>query len=177
MSGAIVGILGSAISGGLLGTVGAVFGKWFEGRNELKRLAMMNEHDLGMAREEREMAQLQLQASQALATTEANARVSVADLAALEASLEADKATYSGGAQSKWLVAVDVVRGFMRPLITAWLVAFTTGLALYLLAREDAPALNTEQQVALLLTLIDSAVTLVGIAVPWWFGSRSHKKS
>lgn len=175
MSG-VLSVLTSALSGGFIGTVGSLASKWLEGKQKkeqeeisLNKLREQNAH-------EKAMVQMQLEGQKNIKLIEAEEAWHTADFNALAKSLEADSATYSKVDVSKaspWLVAVDFVRGMMRPLITGSLVAYCVWMSFYIFADYGAE-LDKTQMAATVFAVIDSMSALTGLAVSWWFGSRVH---
>lgn len=149
----LLDLASNAISGGVLGAAGAAFSRWHEAKLELTKLEIANKHELEL-----------LAAKQ--------------DGNGLVASAPVDAATYSTQTSpqaSATLMAVDAIRGLVRPLLTALLLCSTMYYTSKVL---DVAALNispTEAQ-ELLRFLLESTVSCTGIALTWWFGARPTKQ-
>lgn len=134
---------------------------------ELEQADKQNAHELQC---------LQLNNSQQLAIgdqklTEDSLKASID---AYTASMQNDKATYSVGSNSKFLQAVDGIRGLMRPLITATALG-----AQYIVAAILLYKIGDSLQTVLLPLAGDMLKDLVAdirfLAVTctlWWFGGR-----
>lgn len=173
----------AAVAGGLFGTVGALVGKWLEARHQREMLRLQIEQR--RAERDHELAVMDREAAHAekLAVVQAERDVQVADLEALSASVAAEargaawSAPWAGRLSGGWaqlagllLVAVDVVRGLTRPVITYYLVGLVTALTLRAFA--DAGGLERAQAYHLIAASVDMTLFLACTAVGWWFGSR-----
>lgn len=173
MSG-ILELVTSSLGGSIVGAAGAAFSKWHEGKLKLEEMKLNleqtklnNSHDLSMA-----------QITQAGNREEAEEQFRKAalevDYAGLEASILADRATYSTADGSKWLVLVDVVRGLVRPVLTASLLIYCMAALLYI-TRHYSVELTNEQLYNIVVTIVNNLVTCSSIALTWWFGTRSNE--
>jgi hypothetical protein len=187
----IVGIVGSAASGGLLGLAGTgiqALLKYFEVREERKTQIALRELDIRELEMERQLAM-----QQAEIDLEKIREQAAGDLAVMEeqvagevmtASYEADKATYSLESVKRltgfwknlagfFLAVVDVVRGLMRPVITLYTLGLLTaiGWLLYMAADGIIPDIP-----ALWLEVVRAAILLATTSVTWWFGSRQLRR-
>lgn len=187
----IVGIVGSAASGGLLGLAGTgiqALLKFFEVREEKKTQIALRELDIRELEMERQLAMQQAeidlekireQAAGELAVIEERVAGEV-----MTASYEADRASYSLESVQRltgfWknlagfaLAVVDVVRGLMRPLITVyslWLLS-AIGWLMYTAADGVIPEMP-----ALWLEVVQAVILLATTSVTWWFGSRQLRR-
>ena len=173
---ALINLLTSALGGSLIGAIGGFVQKWQDNKNEFKLAQLKYQHEKDMTSHEKAMAELQLNSQKSMAEIEANKQITVADLSALEQSMEMDKATYATvdvSKANKWLILVDVVRGVMRPMLTAGLATYCVFVTAYNLIQYgvDFP---TDRLMEITFVLIDSMATYTGVAVSWWFGSRGH---
>ncbi|MEW8026075.1 MAG: hypothetical protein AB2798_13390 [Candidatus Thiodiazotropha endolucinida] len=188
----IVGIVGSAASGGLLGLAGTgiqALLKYFEVREERKTQIALRELDIREIEAERQLA-----IQQAEIDLDKIREQSAGDLAIMEervagkvmtASYEADRAAYSlesvqhltgiwKNLAGFFLAVVDVVRGLMRPLITIyslWLLS-AIGWLLYTAADGVIPEMP-----ALWLEVVQAVILLATTSVTWWFGSRQLRRA
>ncbi|MDD4971864.1 MAG: hypothetical protein PHT07_20760 [Paludibacter sp.] len=172
-------------SGGVLGIVGALFKHGLEIYQEKKKeeaslaiLVQTNAHELAMADKQANLIELEAKNSIALADINASKEVDVASYGAISASYDSDKATYSDAKQNGWMIAVDVCRGMIRPMIT---VLFSTALIWFTAwIWLSVPNILTSDPTFLKNTfyrLIDSLIFLGTSSVGWWFGSRGVSKS
>jgi hypothetical protein len=78
------------------------------------------------------------------------------------------------------LALVDVIKGFMRPLLT---ISFTLGFgyiaytAYFILKQKGFGALTPEQAVIYFTLAMDTCIMLTTTCVTWWFGDRRAAKS
>lgn len=157
-------LLSGALGGSAIGAIGAAFSKWHDAKTRLKekeldiqRDQMLNDHELKMH-----------EAQTKAFTTEMEYK-------GLQASHESDKATYSVGKDSFALTLVDVVRGLVRPLLTFLLLAYCMGTLFYLTESYEV-SLGPEQVYDLIEMIVNNLVVCSGIALSWWFGSRTSDK-
>ena len=148
----------------LSGPIGAIFGAGSAIAQkviEYKDHNAQRTHDLAMRDKDREMAVIEFEHKSEIAKVDADTQVSLREFDAVAASLGADKATYGIG----W---VDMVRGLVRPAITAGattLVGYMTWTVL-----STGGALSPEQR----MELLRESLFLAGTAIAWWFGARSN---
>lgn len=145
LTGGATGLIGTALSGVM---------KFFTNKQE-------QSHELKVM--EMELRHMDKEAEVALKIEEKKqeGKEAQAAWAGLEASYREAGQRWSTG-DSGWIVAVDVVRGLMRPLLTLALVVLMG--TIYFIHGPDNPTMQ-EQIVATVLYLATSAVL-------WWFGSR-----
>lgn len=158
-------LLTGSLGGSLVGAIGAAFNKWHETKTKLKlkeleieRDKMLNAHELQVMQSESEAATKQL------------------EYKALGTSMESDRATYATDSDSGWLVFVDVVRGLVRPTLTATLLVYCMIMLLYL-TNHYTVEFTDEQVYDLVHMIVHNLVVCSGVALTWWFGSRSSSKS
>ena len=186
-------VLSSAAGGGILGLAGTAFKTW----QERKDRESQRDHDLKMR--ELDQADMRLEAELllkqtatetqgqlALAQTEADAERDVAAAHLQAASYKQDKATYSkvdklsgwwGAFWQGMLALVDMVRGFMRPAITLYLLVICSVIAweLYDLVEAMETLLPT-QAWPLFQQVVNAIIFLCTTSVTWWFGSRPNQQ-
>lgn len=187
----IVGIVGTAASGGLLGLAGTgiqALLKYFEVREERKTEIALRELDIKEIEAERLLA-----IQQAEIDLNKIREQSAGDLAIMEervagevmtASYDADRASYSHESVQYltgfWknlagflLAVVDVVRGMMRPLITLYTLGLLTaiGWLTYRATKGAIPEMPT-----LWLEIVQAVILLSTTSVTWWFGSRQLRR-
>ncbi|WP_040728242.1 hypothetical protein [Thiomicrorhabdus sp. Kp2] len=178
----ILGAVGSAASGGLLGLFGTGIKMWADHKaEEAKRtfeLAMRQadreemqlEHDLHMKQVEAQANRDIAIANQNRLTTESQIAgdVELAELNLRQTSYSNDKATYGGG-------FVDAIRGLMRPTLTLYF-AVLMALIAYQLMQITGQMIGTANAQYLLKEVINAIIFLATTSVTWWFGSRPVKR-
>jgi hypothetical protein len=167
-------IIGSVLTGGLGGIVGAgtaIAGKVIDLKikdKEIEVRRLDHAHELSMR--DKDMAQARLESETQLEVTkiDADSAAAQADLGALAAAVQADRATYGDSTLGR---IVDFARGTVRPVLTAWasvLVSFVTWQAFVELRGQP---LGPERSMA----LVNDAMFLAGLAIAYWFGSRPNR--
>lgn len=142
---------------GLLGTALSFAADWFRKRQrhaqevELRRLDM-------------EQARIEAESAERAAALAAEGEAAAAEALALEASYAHAGRRWSLG-DSRWLVAVDVVRGLMRPALTCAFVGLA-GAVYFTLGAGDVDTLDLKPRV------VDTVLYLATACVLWWFGTR-----
>lgn len=187
----LAGLAATASGGGLLGVLGGLirqgvdyFAKKAEADAQLALLQARNAHELAMR--DKDMAMMQAEAASRLRVAEEQGASAeeVARLAAVAASFASDKATYATGAEaadSPWFIAVDVVRGLIRPMITALfdvalLAIFGVLVALLwddlsrLFSARDPSV--TAPLMALILEILKAIIFLAVTTTSYWFVTR-----
>lgn len=171
-------------SGGIFGIFGALFKHglevWQETKREQQSLLLLKEnnlHELAMADKQAEMIVLESKNALKLADVTVTGEIESSAYEALQASYEADKATYSSAPTSPWLIAVDVVRGMIRPSLTLYFAIFLTVLTI--MVYNNLPEAVYADQSFLASTfyrLIDALIFLGTSAVGWYFAARPSTK-
>ena len=163
----IIQLLSSAAGGGVLGLAGS----YFKSKQERKGRELEIRHAIAMRKLDREeiKAETELQFKRISLESEVQADINAGKLQ--EVSYSADEAKYGGG-------IVDAVRGIMRPLITMYLLVYSSFLGYKL--HELLGGLDRLPEVKLFelyMTLVTAAIFfLASTAVCWWFGSRPTTK-
>lgn len=182
----IASLISGVISGGATGLLGILIQRFFDLKGRDKDIAMLqlqHAQTLALAQIESERARIRADADTYIADRQLEATEAEADSRSLVASYENDKATYlSKEAQgtSKWVTYafafVDVVRGLIRPLLTAYLVVLATAMFIWVKSLAGDNTLNTDQVLKLMESIISTLLYLVTACTLWWFGSRPPKK-
>ena len=193
-------MFGSIFSGGATGLLGIVFQRYFDFKNkqqdiEVIKLNLQNAIDL--KRIEIEQTAKEWEGRAHVATVEGEAKITVAqeeragveaqaDAQTLEASYANDASTYLTAtvlnSNSRLLrfamVAVDTIRGLVRPVLTLYLVivAHMMYINLHAMLQERGTQLTGEQIQTLAMQVIGTLLYLATTAVVWWFGTRPTKK-
>lgn len=181
--GSILGVIGSAASGGILGLFGTGVKLWADHKAEQAKrtfeLAMRKadrdemqlEHDL-------QMKQIEAQTNRDIAIAEQHrltseiqvaGEVELSELAMRRESYGNDKATYGGG-------FVDGIRGLMRPALTLYFAVLMSIIAMQLMQVNETIWQDKALAQAMYVDVINAIIFLTTTAVTWWFGSRPIKR-
>lgn len=109
-----------------------------------------------------ELAQIEAASAEHRATLALQTAEIEAEGRALDASYAEARARWSGPGEGGLIVAVDVVRGLTRPLITWLLIGLVAGI--YWTALPEEEALRTR--------IVATVLYLATTCVVWWFGGR-----
>lgn len=138
---------------GVLGTIVSAGTAYFERRQR-------HAQELELRQMEMEMMRTEAASAERVAAIERESEQMRAEHAALEASYRAATTRMSTG-DSRWLVAVDVVRGLTRPVLTWCLLALAGTIYFTLSPQSDMRG-----------QIIDTVLYLSTTCVLWWFGAR-----
>lgn len=193
---ALLGMLGSAAGGGLLGMIGSLGKGWLEARereNDRQHQLAMRKVDLLEMEKEAELqlrqTETELAGQARIVSIEGDTARDVAAAELQGESYEHDQARYSNGVLDKltgrsggvarfFLVLVDVVRGFMRPAITTYVLVLASLMTWQLHGMvEQLAYVKPEQAWPLYQSAVDMVLFLTVTAVVWWFGSRPSSKT
>jgi len=171
-------------SGGIFGILGALGKHALEVYQEKKKeeaniaiLVQTNAHELAMADKQAKLIELEATHALTLADLNASRDTDIAAYNAIGASFDNDKATYSNAKDNAWMIAVDVCRGLIRPLLTVTFSFALIGLTAWLwLVMPDVIAGSPEFLKNTFYRLIDALIFLGTSSVGWWFGSRGISK-
>lgn len=171
-------------SGGIVGVLGALFKHTIEVYQERKKaeaqlsiLKETNTHELNMAAKHAELIKLEADNAVVLAELNRTKEFDVASLNTLTASYDNDKAAYSDVKDSKWMIAVDVARGLIRPALTTVFSVALIACTILLWFEVPAEVVRTEQFLSqTLYRLIDALIFLSTSSVGWWFAARQITK-
>jgi len=186
------GIFSAATGGGALGLVGGLlrqgldyFNKRADIAREVEVLKERNAHELQMRDRDLALMQAEAAANLKVMQEQGDAIADVAQINAIAASFAADKASYATGEAAKdspWFIAVDVVRGLIRPGITilfdlamlaiwgALMVLLWGDLSKLFAARDPAV---TVPMMSLLMEITKSIIFLATTATGYWFVART----
>ena len=177
-------LLLGASSGGIFGAILALGKHGIEIFQEKKKadaslalLVEQNKQELLMADKQAKLIELEATHALTLADLNASRDTDIAGYTAMTASFENDKATYSDAKQNGWMIAVDVVRGLIRPLLTLIfslaLIAFTAWLWVVI---PDIITGNQEFLKQTFYRLVDALIFLATSTCGWWFAARQVSK-
>lgn len=179
----VVGAGLSVATGGITGILGAglqsVFG-FLNKKQEIEQQKMKYEND-------KEMRQLDIQVMDKEwayriqgQEIDANAKMDVAESQAFQASVWKETDRYSDPTKVGWLgeaflVALDVLKGIVRPALTIYLCAITT--MIYFESRElvrlYGATMNGADAAEIYILIVNSILYLTTTVVLWWFGTRN----
>lgn len=179
----IIGTLISGVlSGGATGLLGVLLQRWFDLKSrdrDLTMLQLQHQQALALAQIESERARLRADADMMMADRAAEALEAQADSRSMVASYEADRATYldaasqRGSRLARWcFTLVDTVRGLIRPLLTAYLVAVVTWMFWWARELAGSAALSPGEAVQIIGQIVATLLYLATATTLWWFGSR-----
>lgn len=166
--------LGSIISGGATGLIGTgitLFGEYKKQKLSFEHEAKMKQLDTDA---NKQLAEYQLKGIQ----VQSEADINQLDAANFGKAIDSDKASYSNGAKGFMgvvLSVVDVIRGLVRPTVTAWFCYLAYRIyidiqgkvaALPIEAKDTTEVLSMHQNITMVL------LYLTCTAVTYWFGTR-----
>jgi hypothetical protein len=181
-AGSVIGAIGSILTGGATGVIGAGLSRFAD--YKLEKLRM--EHSREETRLQNEQIRIEGQVRTQVAEVEAAGEAEVAGYSALSASYQADAATYLAKATGKFssffMGMVDWVRGMTRPVVTGYLITLTTWIAFQLYGlvgglHEQQVLVSEGDLVRIWWDVINVVLYLTSAAVLWWFGSRPKAPS
>lgn len=182
----LLGIAGSILSGGATGLLGVVLQRFFDYKKQQTDLAVLQEQGrqaLALKQADAEIAKQEWAARTQVAQVEGDAKVAVAQQEGFAASFKLEPARYSEGAaythgQAWLLVALDLVRGLVRPGLTVYLCWITTQV--YWESEQLTAKLGVLPDPAnvlqLLLLIVETILYLTTTCVLWWFGTRNAQQ-
>jgi leucyl aminopeptidase (aminopeptidase T) len=196
---AVLGVLGSVLSGGATGLLGVLFQRFFDYKKQqqdIELVKVQNEHARMLAEMDVQKAQRAAEASERVAELATDAQMHTADMEAQAradeaaarsyiASVESDRATYldpKSQERSKFarvmMTIVDAVRGLIRPVLTIYLVILTSVMFHWAMRLTgDGEALGGHaEMVKIVRSIVETILYLVTTCVVWWFGVRGSAK-
>lgn len=176
----IIGALFSSIlAGGATGIFGVVVQRWADFKNKQLDIEINKSkfaHEIEMRRVDAEILAQEWAGRLSVAETEAAGRSDVAESQAFAQSFN-EPAMYSANVKASknqgWvLVALDFIRGVVRPGLTVYLCILTTLIymqAYSLIGGELPPA----DALPLVKMIVGTVLYLTTTCVLWWFGTRN----
>lgn len=188
--GAIAGILTSAIAGGATGLFGIAIQSLFSFASNWLRLKadkQQFDHDEKMKQADAEIMKQEWAARTQIAATEGQTAQTVSANQAFAGSVLKEPERYApqGVQPDSWwtkllywngwmlLTLVDVVRGLIRPALTAYLAYITTSIWFEVRRVTNLQQLSPDQAMQILLLVVDTILYLTTTCVTWWFGTRN----
>jgi len=197
MVGEIVGtIVGGIFSGGATGLIGVLIQRYFDYQHrnqDIETLKLNHANSIQLATIESESAKRRAEADEAIASSNKDAAIGVAEADAdakmFSASFENDTAKYlapesqkrpgfAGAAVVLMMGIVDFVRGILRPGMTIYLCILVTMMFLWVkdLSSKYGVYMTADQAMQIQLQIISTITYVFTTCSTWWFGSRPPKK-
>lgn len=177
----ILGLIGTAASGGLFGGITGLIGAgtqmYFEYKTAQLRIEeakIKNAHELAVMSAE-------WAGRERVAQVEATGAEAVADANALAASFKMEPEMYSAGQKlsptQRWVfVVLDAIRGLIRPGLTLYLAAVTTYILWLVQQRLSVAVLTASEALDVWRMVVSTVMYLTTTCVLWWFGTRNKAK-
>jgi len=177
-------MVASVISGGATGIIGVAVQRvadYFNQKQKNTDAEKQRAHELAMRKQDAEIMVIESQNRLQIAEVDAYSRESVADAQAFAASFATEPMRYSEpskitGGQS-WLFAIlDVIRGLVRPGLTAYLAVLSSLIywqSVKVLTAEGM-TLDPERAYALVDEAMGTVLYLFTCCTLWYFGSRNR---
>jgi len=198
MIGTILSFLGSGVFGSIIG----VFGNWLNQRAIRKTEEMKNAHEIAMSEVNIKMFEARTDASIKINKAQIEGTIDLQDSKAYATTLVvANQKSFS----DKWidkmfevtgwlryvsipmafcimgpLALVDIIKGFMRPVLTLGAAAgfgYLTYISYYILKQKGFANLTPDQAVLYFTLALDTCIMLATTSYTWWFGDRRAAKS
>lgn len=175
-------VFGSIFSGGATGIIGVVAQRFADYKN--KQLDMQLEsqraaNELLKMDKEAEIAKAEAAAKLEITRTEVAGQEAVADAATLAESFKMEPQRFAQGGLTpgqNWLmVALDALRGSVRPILTLYLCVLTT--LVYTQAKDllATSIPSVQQALELEKMIVGTILYLTTTCVLWWFGTRNKQ--
>lgn len=180
--------LTSILAGGATGLLGMVFQRAFDGifqyfkaKQDLALFQAKSAHEIAMKDKDAAIMAQEWAARTKVATVEGDAKKDVAATEAFSKSLLTEPERYSSAAaltknQNWWLVLLDVVRGSVRPLLTAYLCVLTSYIWWEVHSKLTLEDLETAQALEIWLQVVNTILYLTVTVILWWFGTRNQQQ-
>jgi hypothetical protein len=198
MVASILSFFGSSVFGSILGVVG----NWMNQRAIRKTEEMKNAHEIAMARVQIDIIKAKTDASVKLTQTQVQGAVDLQDSKTFAGNIiVANQPTFSNEWINKLLAVegglkyvamplaflimgpmalVDIIKGFMRPVLTMGFTfgfGYLTYVAYTIIKAKGFETLSPEQAVLYFTLAMDTCIMLASTSVTWWFGDRRAAKS
>lgn len=179
--GDILSSIGAVFSGGLTGIIGAAVQRFADFKNkklDIEAEGRRQAHEISMRRVDAEIMKQEFAARTRLAEVEGETQRDVADAGAFAASFR-EPVRYAEGQQLTqrqlgWMVALDFLRGIVRPGLTLYLVILTTLIYAQANALLSGSAFTPADARDLTFRTVDTVLYLTTTAALWWFGTRNR---
>lgn len=178
-------IFTSIISGGATGIFGVAIQRFFDLKKidrDIQIESLRMNHEINLRKVDMEIMEKESAARVRVAEVEAEGREAVADAQTFAASFVEPRAYSADVGVTKnqgWtLIALDFIRGLVRPGLTVYLCIITTLVyfqAYHLLEREGV-LMDVSRAMALIELVVGTILYLTTTCVLWWFGTRNKQK-
>lgn len=173
-------LLVSIISGGATGLLGVVIQRVADFFNK-KQDMMLNKdrmlHEVELRKLDIKILEKEWDMRLERARIEADAKLDLAETQVFASSFNEDPVYIKDqklNRQQKWLmVALEVLRGSIRPMLTIYLCILTTLIYVHLNKTLGGLALEADQAMKLVQQLIATVLYLLTTCVLWYFGTRN----
>lgn len=155
-----------ALTAILTGGATGLFGTALSFGADFFRRRQAHAQEMELRRLDMELARIEATGAERAAAIAAEAAENAAAWGALEASYGEARQRFSRRGDSGWLVAVDVVRGLMRPALTLGSL-FLVAAVYWSLGATDIEVLDIRPRV------VDTVLYVATTCVLWWFGTRA----
>lgn len=182
-------VLSSILAGGATGLLGMVlqrgFDAWHASQKAKADLALLQEQNkqaLALKEADAKIMSLEWAGRLKVAEKEGETAQNVEALKGFNSTLLREPERYSNVAsltknQNWWLVLLDVVRGSIRPLLTAYLCALTSYIYWDVHSKLVLEDLNNDQALQIWLQVINTILYLTTTVILWWFGTRNQQSA
>lgn len=176
-------IFSSTLAGGATGLAGVGLQRFFDFLNrkaDLQKTLADQAHQLKMREVDLSIMQQEWAGRLKVAEREGATAENVAATAAFKETLFTEPERYSDASrltknQMWWMVALDFIRGIIRPALTVYLCVLTTLVyvqARQLLSKED---LTVQEAMELTRTIVGTILYLTTTVTLWWFGTQNKQ--
>lgn len=173
----LIDIIYSIVSGGATGLIGAAISRYADYKTMQVRL----ENEIRLKELDAKIIQVEWETRERIVEVEAESRSDVADSEAFKTSLTNEPKIYANTSkltrvQNSFMVALDFIRGIIRPGLTLYLCAIST--AVYLEAGKiiKTQPIPIADAVAIYSQISSTILYLTSCCVLFWFGSRAKDK-
>lgn len=177
-------LVGGIFSGGATGIIGVIAQRFADYKNkqlDMELEARRFEHSVALRRVDAEIMAQEWAARTKVAEVETAGASDVADAAAFAASYALEPKRYSSEAlltpgQNWLMVALDALRGSVRPLLTMYLCVLVTAIYIEarLTLRANGDELSPEQALELFKLMLGTICYVWTTVTLWWFGTRNR---
>lgn len=183
-------LLGIFTGGGstIIGAIGGKFFSWLEAKEETKRIAQRNAHELDSKRMDLDIAKVEGDSAVRLAEATAAGNRDVADAEAFGKSYDLEPPSFAAGVGAPkkgvlhsigWLalVALDTLRGAIRPVLTIYLT-ITSSTMMYraaALVEKMTPGVYDQVAIDTYTMTVAALIEMFKFSVGWYFGTRPSK--
>lgn len=173
--GEILSSIGAVATGGITGIIGAGVQRFADYKNKKLDIELLGKQ---MAHEV-VLVEKGLTAQTRVAELDTEKARDVADAASFAASMAEPARATAGQAltqrQSSWMVALDFVRGIVRPGLTLYLVVLTTLIYFHANSLLTGSAFTPADALDLTKRTVDTVLYLTTTATLWYFGVRNKQ--